>query len=77
MKENEVLKHYRQSYMKLQKENSQLRDKLELLQTVPFSPKETEGCLEVHSLTRTSPDGQEESEQCDENRLSNNCDKRI
>ena len=62
-KENEVLKHYRLSCMKLQKENSQLREKLELLQVVPSLDKETECCVNFAGLGRTSPDGQAEAEQ--------------
>ena len=80
MKENEVLKHYRLSCMKLQKENYQLREKLELLQIVSLSPKETEDCAEFRGLIRTSPDGREESkgsEESDEKSLSNNCDTRL
>ena len=61
-KENEVLKHYRLSCMKLQKENSQLRERLELLQVVPSFNKETECCLDFPDLSRSSPDGQAEAQ---------------
>ena len=40
LKENEVLKHYRLSWMKLQEENSQLRERLELFQAVPSLNRE-------------------------------------
>ena len=42
IRENEVLKHYRLSCIKLQKENSRLREKVELLQVLPSSKTETE-----------------------------------
>ena len=43
IRKNEVLKHYRPSCMKLQKENSRLREKVELLQVLPSSKTETDG----------------------------------
>ena len=67
IKENEVLKHYRLSFMKLQKENSQLKERLELLQVVPSLNKDTDCCVDFPGLSRTSPDGQEEAEQSEEN----------
>ena len=63
IQENEVLKHYSQSYMKLQDENSQLREKLELLQVVPPMPTEQEIPRTRILLSRTSPDGQEYTEE--------------
>ena len=74
-KENEVLKHYRLSCMKLQKENSQLRERLELLQVVPSFNKDPDCCLDFPGLSRTSPDGQAEAEQSEENVYVTNCDQ--
>ena len=45
--------------MKLPDENSQLREKLELLQVVPPMPTEQEIPRTRILLSRTSPDGQE------------------
>ena len=63
IKENEVLKHYRLSCMKLQKENSQLRERLELLQVVPALNKDPGCFVDFPGLSRTSPDGQAEAQQ--------------
>ena len=65
IKENEVLKHYRQSDMKLQEENSQLREKVELLQVVSHMPTDTEQEIPRTRLllNRISPDGQEQTEE--------------
>ena len=76
IKENKVLKHYRQSCMKLQKENSQLREKLELLEVVPSVNRKQERDLNSLCLSRTSPDGQEETDKTGDNASINNCDVR-
>ena len=47
IKENEVLKHYRQSYMRLQEENTELREAIQTLT----------GAWVAH---RTEPDGMEQ-----------------
>ena len=48
IKENEVLKRYRLTCMKLQKENSQLRERLEQLQVVPSLNNKYEVLLDAH-----------------------------
>jgi len=60
IKENEVLKHYRQSYMKLQKENTELREAIELLTVVPHHRQDMAGSWQRLGISRTSPDGQEQ-----------------
>lgn len=60
IKENEVLKHYRQSYMKLQKENTELREAIELLTVVPHHSQDMGGSWQRLGISRTSPDGQEQ-----------------
>ena len=61
IKENAVLKHYRQTCLKLQKENLQLREKLELLEVVPRVIREKGNDLNSPTLSRRPPDGQEET----------------
>ena len=58
-----MLKHYRQSYLKLQEENSQLREKIELLQVVPHTNAEKEFPRTRILLNRTSPDGQAQTKE--------------
>ena len=77
IKENEVLKHYRLSCMKLQEENSQLSERLELLQAVPSLNKDTDCCGDYPGLSRTSPDGQAEAQQSEENSTLTNCDQGV
>ena len=60
--------------MKLQKENSQLREKLELLEVVPSMNMKQESDLNSLCLSRTSPDGQEEMGKTEDNASKNNCD---
>ena len=64
IRENQVLKHHMQSYMKLQEENSKLREKIELLPVVSHMPNDTEQEIPRTRLllSRTSPDGQEQTE---------------
>ena len=66
LKENEVLKHYRLSCIKLQEENSQLSERLELLQVDSSLNKDPDCCGNSPDFSRTSPDGQEEAEQSEE-----------
>ena len=62
IKENEVLKHYRQSYMKLQKENTELREELELLRVVPHNKEDIQDSWPRMGISRTSPDGEEQGQ---------------
>ena len=61
VKENEALKHYRESFIKLQEENALLRERLELMQIIPTSSTEKEKQLWTSpAWRRSSPDGQED-----------------
>jgi hypothetical protein len=70
IKENEVLKHYRLSCMKLQEENFKLSERLELLQA-------SSCCVDYPGLSRTSPDGQAGAQQNEENSTLPNCDQGV
>jgi len=61
VKENEALKHYRESFIKLQEENALLRERLELMQIIPSASTEKEKQLWTSpAWRRSSPDGQED-----------------
>ena len=77
IKEYEVLIHYRLSCMKLQKENSQLSERLELLQAVSSLNKDTDCFVDFPGLSRTSPDGQAEAKHSVENIAIINCDQGV
>jgi len=58
-RENEVLKHYRQSYIELMAENNQLKEKLELME-LSRARKNIFKSKTIDLKPRTEPDGQED-----------------
>ena len=60
-RENEVLKHYRQSYIELMTENNQLREKIELMElSRSRSRKNIFNTRSIDLRPRPEPDGQED-----------------
>ena len=62
-RENEVLKHYRQSYIQLMAENNQLRERLELLElsrTRKHLFNTSKNIVGTDTKLRPEPDGQED-----------------
>ena len=60
-RENEVLKHYRHSYIELMEENHQLREKLELLELSRSRKSLHNSSKSLDMKPRPEPDGQEDN----------------